>query len=50
MSGEAIPEDHIDYSKCTVKELMATAKEKGLNKKGLSKLRKNEVIALLENH
>lgn len=49
MSGEAIPEDHIDYSKCTVKELMATAKEKGLNKKGLSKL-KNELIALLENH
>lgn len=37
-----------DYEKFTMKELIALIKEKGLQRKGLSKLRKHQLIALLE--
>ena len=47
-SGEENPDDNINYGNYTVKKLMAIVKEKGLYKRGVSKLKKDQLIALLE--
>ena len=46
---EIIIQPTIDYNNMTTKELRNLAKEKGLSGENLSKLKKNELISLLEN-